>query len=323
MSQALADRLLARLAKGDVAEADESFRKSFPAAELPGTLSALQSRGYTVTREGGLYRLSGTRDLLLSERLEAVLRHRRFGTPRFTYGRLGSTNEVAARLASADAPEGTLVTAEEQTRGRGRQGKSWHSPAGAGIWMSLVLRPKFGADRAVSIPLLGALAIAEGIRAVSGTSPELKWPNDVYLGGLKLAGVLGESVVDGANVRFAVLGMGINVNLPASSLPPELQETAGSLAMITGKQWDRVDILAAILAGLEARYDAFAENGFDAIRMEFLQATRLVGRSVDVLFPHTTLSGTVLDLSPDGDLLLATEAGSSRVRVGEASLKLR
>jgi BirA family biotin operon repressor/biotin-[acetyl-CoA-carboxylase] ligase len=282
----------------------------------------LQARGYLLEQREGEYRLVGSHDLLLAERIEPALRGRRFGLPLFSYGRLASTNETAARLAQAEAPEGTLVTAEEQVRGRGRQGRSWHSPPGVGIWMSLVLRPQFDPHRTTCIPLLGALAVADGIAGVTGARPELKWPNDVYLDGRKVAGVLGESAVEGARVRFAVLGMGLNVNLHASGLPEELRATAGSLSMATGRTWDRVEVLAAILAGLEARYEAYVRSGFEAIREEFLASSRLVGRPVDVIFSHGTVSGTVLDVAFDGELVLATAAGTSRVRVGEASLRV-
>lgn len=262
-------------------------------------------------------------DVPLADQLESVLRGRRFGLPLHCYGQLGSTNESATRLAQAGAPEGTLVTAEEQTRGRGRQGRSWHSPPGMGIWMSLVLRPQVEADLCTGIPLLGALAIASGIERVTGTRPELKWPNDVYMKGRKVAGVLGESAVEGTRVRFAVLGMGINVNLPASGLPPELRDTAGSLAIATGRTWDRVAVLAAILAGLEERYDAYVASGFAAIREEFLSASHLVGRLVEVIFPQGSVSGTVLDVAGNGELVLATGGGTAKVRVGEASLKVK
>lgn len=318
-----ADRLLSRLAAGPLTDSATSVEAEFSGPALARAAAVLETRGYTIACSGDTYRLAGAHDLLLAEGIEPVLRGRRFGAPLFTYGRLGSTNEIAAHLASAGAPEGTLVTAEEQTRGRGRQGKSWHSPPGVGLWMSLVLRPAFEPNRAAGIPLLGALAIAEGIRKVTGLEPEIKWPNDVHLLGLKLAGVLGESAVEGTKVRFAVLGMGVNVNLPASGLPPELRGTAGSLAMATGKNWDRLEILAAIFAGLEARYDDYARSGFEAIRDEFLLATHLVGRCVDIVFPHGTVSGTVLDVAQEGELVLATDGGTSRIRVGEASLRMR
>jgi BirA family biotin operon repressor/biotin-[acetyl-CoA-carboxylase] ligase len=318
-----ADRLLALLARGPVQAGPTSAEEEFSGPRLMRAAAVLETRGYTIERTGDAYRLAGAQDLLLAERIEPVLRGCRLGTPLFTYGRLGSTNELAAHLASADAPEGTLVTAEEQTRGRGRQGKTWHSPPGVGLWMSLVLRPAFEPRRAAGVPLLGALAVAEGIRRVTGTSPEIKWPNDVFLGGRKLAGVLGESAVEGNRVRFAVLGMGVNVNLPATNLPIDLRGTAGSLLSMTGRTWDRVELLAAILSGLEARYDAYADGGFEAIKEEFLLASNLVGRCVEILYPNASVSGTVLDVAADGELVLATLRGTSRIRVGEGSLVMR
>lgn len=318
----LADRLLARLATGPLRDAPGAEPGELSGERLKRAAGSLAARGYLLEHQNGEYRLSGTQDLLLAERIEPVLAGRRFGLPLFSYGRLASTNETATRLAQADAPEGALVTAEEQTRGRGRQGRSWHSPPGVGLWMSLILRPQFEPGKSTCIPLLGALAIAEGIQRVTGKKPELKWPNDVYLDGRKMAGVLGESAVEGNRVRFAVLGMGINVNLPASGWPPELSGIAGSLYMATGRTWSRVDVLAAILAGLESRYDAYLRSGFDAIREEFLASSRLVGRPVQVIFPHGSVSGTVLDVVQEGELVLATGGGTSRVRVGEASLKV-
>ena len=323
MDDRFPDRLLSRLAAGPLHESHTSDQEEFKGARLKQALAALEARGYAVLHQRGIYRLAHSGDLLLPDQMAVALRGRRFGKPLFSYGRIGSTNEAASRLASAEAPEGTLVVAEEQTRGRGRQGRSWHSPPGAGIYMSLVLRPDFHPDRCAGIPLLGALSIADGIFRVTGSRPEIKWPNDVNMGGVKVAGVLGESAVEGTAVRFAVLGMGINVNLTASSLPEELRQTAGSLAQATGRTWDRLEVLTAVLAGLEARYDAYVQSGFGSIRDEFLMATRLVGRCVDVIFPNATVSGTVLDVAPDGELVLATDSGVSRVRIGEASLRMR
>jgi len=319
----LADQLLLRLSSGPVREAQATDPPEISGLRLKRALASLTARGYLLEHKEGVVRLVGSHDLLLAEHLEPVLRGRRFGLPLFSYGRLGSTNEAAARLAQAEAPEGALVTAEEQLRGRGRQGRTWHSPPGVGIWMSLVLRPRIDPDKCTGIPLLGALAIAHGIERVTGARPELKWPNDVYLDGRKVAGVLGESAVEGTRVRFAVLGMGINVNLPATSLPPELSATAGSLAMATGRTWDRVAVLAAILLGLEERYDAYVTSGFSAIREEFLSSSHLVGRPVEVIFPHGSVSGTVLDMAGNGELVLATDGGTSQVRVGEASLRVK
>jgi BirA family biotin operon repressor/biotin-[acetyl-CoA-carboxylase] ligase len=323
MNPSSADRLLGLLAGGPVSRAAGPEAWNGSDEPLARAVTSLTERGYSIQGTDGVYRLAGEGELLLAERIEPLLRGHRFGLPMHTHGRLGSTNEKAAQLAASGTPEGTLVTAEEQTHGRGRQGRAWYSPAGAGLWVSLVLRPSFQPRRATAIPLLGALAIAAGIRQTTNLLPEIRWPNDVYVGHLKLAGVLGESAVEGDRVRFAVLGMGVNVNLSPSSLPSELSGKAGSLFILTGRTWDRSQLLVAILSGLEARYAAYAEGGFEAIRDEFLGSTRLVGRPVDIRLPHSTISGTVLDVVQDGELVVATDAGHSHIRVGEASLRMR
>ena len=123
-----ADRLLALLAAGPVQDSPTSMEEELSGPHLVRAASALETRGYTIERAGDVYRLAGAQNLLLAERIESVLRGCRFGTPLFTYGRLGSTNELAARLASAEAPEGTLVTAEEQTRGREDQDGRFEPP---------------------------------------------------------------------------------------------------------------------------------------------------------------------------------------------------
>jgi BirA family biotin operon repressor/biotin-[acetyl-CoA-carboxylase] ligase len=262
-------------------------------------------------------------DQLLALEIEHAVAGLRLGTPLHTYGSLGSTNEVASRLAEAGAAEGTLVTAEEQTRGRGRQGKAWHSPPGVGVWMSLVLRPGCNAQQAAGIPLAGALAVASALKAATGVEVGLKWPNDVYMGGRKVAGVLGESVVEGSSVRYAVLGMGINVNLREDQVPSDLRSMAGSLTMATGMAWNRVDILASVLSALEIRYYDYIEHGFGALSTEFRTLSNLVGQPVELELPDRIVSGTVLDLAPDGSLLLTTESGPAQVRVGEASLRVK
>jgi BirA family biotin operon repressor/biotin-[acetyl-CoA-carboxylase] ligase len=320
----LADRLLARLRQGPVVDSAGSGAPEWSGPVLLAAVARLQDRGYSIARQDGrAYHLEAIPDLLLADEIEHAVSGLKLGTPLSTYGRLGSTNEVAARLAEAGAFEGTLVTAEEQTRGRGRQGRSWHSPPGVGIWMSLVLRPQCNAGQAAGIPLAGALSVASALKTATGVEVGLKWPNDVYMNGRKVAGVLGESVVEGASVRYAVLGLGINVNLLEDQVPEDLQSIAGSVAMATGKSWNRVDILASVLKALEKRYYDYVQHGFGALSAEFRSLSKLVGQPVELILSNRTLSGTVLDLAPDGSLLLTTESGPEQVRVGEATLRVK
>ena len=170
-----------------------------------------------------------------------------FGVPLYRYHTVTSTNDVALRLAEEGAPEGTLVLADEQTEGRGRWGRSWHSPEGKGIWASLILRPEgeVGGDLSSWI----ALGIARALREVAGVEAEVKFPNDVTVGGRKLAGVLVER-----STGAYIVGFGVNLLQRREDFPPELREVATSLFLETGKDWDAEDLLREILERIEEVY---------------------------------------------------------------------
>jgi BirA family transcriptional regulator, biotin operon repressor / biotin---[acetyl-CoA-carboxylase] ligase len=156
------------------------------------------------------------------------------------------------RLLAPDAPEGTVAVADEQTEGRGRLGRRWEAPAGTSVLCSVQLRPTTDASRFPELTVLGAQACAEAIRSVTGLEPTLKDPNDVLIEERKVAGVLGESDAD-----RVVLGIGINVNVPADQLPGEVRMPATSLLVETGAPVDRVELLLELLKALERRYDAW------------------------------------------------------------------
>jgi BirA family biotin operon repressor/biotin-[acetyl-CoA-carboxylase] ligase len=258
----------------------------------------------------------------LAEALEAATTGLRFGRPLHTYRSLGSTNEVATLLAESGAPEGTLVTAEEQTRGKGRHGRLWHSPRGGGIWMSLVLRPDSKPDRAAGLPLLGAVAVTAAIHGHTGAPAAIKWPNDVIVDGLKVAGVLGESVLEGEAVRYAIIGIGINVNLNQDELPEKLRHTACSLLSVTGRPWRRTELASCVLREFERRYDAYEAGDAAGLLAELREFSGLIGRTVRLESGGQAVTGTVVDLGPDGALHLTTAAGPLSFRVGEASLRI-
>jgi BirA family biotin operon repressor/biotin-[acetyl-CoA-carboxylase] ligase len=172
----------------------------------------------------------------------------RLGRP---YEHVGSTPSTQL-LVPEDAPEGTLVTAEEQTAGRGRLGRRWLSPSGTSLLCSLQLRPDVPGERLPELTGVAAQAVAETIGALAGVEPELKFPNDVLVGGRKVAGVLAE-----AREGRVVLGIGINVNLPEAELPLEVDTPATSLLAEAGHELDRAALLVELLERLERRYDAW------------------------------------------------------------------
>ncbi len=162
------------------------------------------------------------------------------------------TTPSTQRLLAPDAPEGTVAVAGEQTEGRGRLGRRWEAPAGTSVLCSVQLRPKVDASRFPELTILGAEACADAIRSVTGLEPTLKDPNDVLIGGRKVAGVLGES-----EAHRVVLGIGINANVPADELPDEVRIPATSLLIEAGAPVDRIALLVELLATLERRYDAW------------------------------------------------------------------
>jgi BirA family biotin operon repressor/biotin-[acetyl-CoA-carboxylase] ligase len=186
-------------------------------------------------------------DSLAPEAMVPRLRGR-FGQP---YEHVGSTPSTQLLLAP-DAPEGALVVAEEQTAGRGRLGRSWFAPAGTSLLCSLQLRPDTPTERLPELTGVAARACADAIAALTGLEPALKFPNDVLVGGRKVAGILAE-----ARDGRVVLGVGINVNVPADELPEDVDRPATSLRVETGRELDRAELLAELLERLERRYDAW------------------------------------------------------------------
>ena len=186
-------------------------------------------------------------DSLAPEAMVPRLRGR-FGQP---YEHVGSTPSTQLLLAP-DAPEGALVVAEEQTAGRGRLGRNWFAPAGTSLLCSLQLRPDTPTERLPELTGVAARACADAIAALTGLEPALKFPNDVLVGGRKVAGILAE-----ARDGRVVLGVGINVNLPVDELPEDVDRPATSLLVETGRELDRAELLAELLERLERRYDAW------------------------------------------------------------------
>lgn len=222
----------------------------------------------------------------------------------------GSTNDVALGLGV----EGAVVIADEQTAGRGRRGHTWFSPPGSGLYVSVVLTPDRAADRqrATSLLTLAAgIGIAEGLQAATGLRAELKWPNDIYAGPRKLAGILSE-----AHGEVVVTGYGIN--LASSVYPPELAGRATSLETELGRAIDRALVLVETLAALAVRYDDLLAGRFDAILDGWrARAPSASGTAVEWMTADGVRSGTTDGIDADGALRVRTAAGVERITGGE------
>jgi BirA family biotin operon repressor/biotin-[acetyl-CoA-carboxylase] ligase len=251
------------------------------------------------------------------EAFQAQLRTRIIGR-RFIYEpTVGSTMDLARREAEAGCPEGTVVLADEQTSGRGRLGRRWVSPPGANLYLTVVLRPSRESLRRLS--MVTPLAVAEAVERVTGLRATVKWPNDVLLSGKKVAGILIESELAGDEVRFALVGPGINVNLDVSRFE-ELRDIATSLAAESGRSVSREELLAAFLLRLEQLYLAPPEAE-DAYRLWKARLDTL-GRQVRVSFGEQVEQGLAEDAADDGSLILRRRDGSTvRIEAGDVTLE--
>jgi BirA family biotin operon repressor/biotin-[acetyl-CoA-carboxylase] ligase len=228
-------------------------------------------------------------------------------------GEVTSTQTELGRLAAAGAPEGTVITAEHQTAGRGRRGRAWWDRPGASLLFSLLLRPRLPAARAPLLSPLAAVALAEVVAALTGAEAAIRWPNDVLLGEAKLAGILAEAAIDGrGQLRHVLLGIGIN--LDQTEFPPELGQPATSLRLATGTRPARGDLLDELLAALERWYTRLQAGEVEPLRRAWLARARLGG----VVRLADGRRGTAAGLDEDGALLIELEGGGrARVVAGE------
>ena len=235
------------------------------------------------------------------------------------HGALGSTQERARELAYAGTPHGTLVVAEIQTGGRGRLGRHWGSPKG-GLWMSLVLRPRFAASLASRITQTAAVGVAKALWEV-GVEVRIKWPNDLLAGGKKICGILAESspgnageTVEERRLDYVILGVGMNANLdPAELRVPDREVT--SIRSELGRDVDVLELLRVVLSNLDAELGRIED--FGAVLEDWRNLNCTLGEKVRVRRFGETVEGKAVDLSPEGTLLLSTRRGTVELFEGE------
>jgi len=274
----------------------------------------LKEAGYVIEssrRKGYLLRQSS--DLLLAHEIREGLKTRVFGKQDIVYFReTNSTNLRAKDLADRGAPEGTVVISESQTDGRGRRGRTWFSPAGEGIYVSLILRPALSPNEASRLTLLAAVAAAETLLQHTSLSVRIKWPNDIMVGGKKLAGILTQVSTEMDAVDYMVVGMGLNVNTPLKDFPDDLRNSATSLQAETKESYPRIGLLRLFLERFEDGYELFKRSGFQPILERWKALTDIIGRRVRVDLLNHHYRGEVLDIDHDGVLILKDQDGTLR-----------
>jgi BirA family biotin operon repressor/biotin-[acetyl-CoA-carboxylase] ligase len=256
--------------------------------------------------------------MLTEQVLRRGLKTRLIGGKIYTFESIDSTNNCARALASCGAPEGTVVHSEAQTAGRGRLGRAWEANPNENLTFSLVLRPGSSPANVNLLPLLVAVAVAEGVKAVTGVSAECKWPNDLLLQGKKFAGILLEGSLKQEELEFVVVGIGINVNQEA--FPEALSGKATSLRLATGQSVNREELFKVIVERLETHYLAMKPTGFSSVLPLWQSMSTMTGKTVSILEHGDTLTGVVRGLSPDGGLVLATSGADRTVFAGDVTV---
>ena len=282
-------------------------------ASVGRMIERLRKRGYRIDEiPGEGYRLVSSPDALDACESTAELRSAGLTNPVSAFESVDSTNDVAGSLARDGAPDGTIVVAEEQTGGRGRLGRRWHSPRGLGLWFSLVLRPDVEARQSACLSLVAAASVASALKAGCGVKASVRWPNDVVCGSKKICGILTESEFVGGKLDFVVIGVGLNVHQQVSDFPRDLRTSATSVAIECGRPVRRARLLADVIAAIRDRYATFASEGFGPARKELLSLSSLIGKFTRVATGTGDIDGTAVDIDESGALVLRTESGHLR-----------
>jgi BirA family biotin operon repressor/biotin-[acetyl-CoA-carboxylase] ligase len=254
------------------------------------------------------YFLEKVADILTPDMLRQRLKGSLFGKRIYHFFKIDSTNRVALELGHAGEPEGAVVLAEEQTAGRGRAGRSWQSDRAAGIYVTLLLRPKISPLQAPLLTMMAGLSAHAAIQAQIGAAPDLKWPNDLLLGGKKVGGILTEMHAEPSQVRFVLVGIGLNVN--QEKFPSELGAIATSLRMQTGRPQSRLELLVRLLREFESDYNRFLREGPAGVIEKFEAFSSYArGKRVRVDNGTATFSGVSAGLGPEGLLQVRREDG--------------
>lgn len=285
-------------------------------------IQKLRQSGYDIesTVSQG-HRLRQLPDLLRPEEVCPRLTTRILGSEIHYYSEIDSTNNAAKKCAVAGCPEGTLVITETQQGGRGRLSRGWFSPTAKGIWLSVVLRPPFPPQEAPKCTLMAAVALNRAIREVAGIPCGIKWPNDILCNGRKLVGILTEMSAEMDAINHIVIGTGINVNIAADEIPPELKRIATSILVEKGAPVSRLDLLIRVLECLEELYLAVKESGFEAVLAAWRRESITLGRMINVIAPDKSYQGKAVNIDSDGALLVETEGGMERVLAGDVSIR--
>ena len=284
-------------------------------------IKQLKEAGYeieAVPNKG--YHIVSAPDLMNKVELESIRNTTWAGQEIYYYDVTDSTNIRAKELAEEGHPSGTLVVADRQEAGRGRRGRSWDSPSGTGIFMTLLLKPEMNPNHASMLTLVAAMAVARAISKCANTEALIKWPNDIVIGGKKICGILTEMSAQFDFINHIVIGIGINVH--NEHFPEEIAETAGSILLQTGKRIRRAELIEQILEQFEHYYAIFMETeDLSGLVKEYNSILVNMNKSVRVLDPKEPFEGKAMGITKTGELIVDTWESRKMVSSGEVSVR--
>ena len=307
-----------------VSGADLAEQLAISRAAVWARMDELRQAGYEI--EAGPhfgYRLVSSPDALHADDLQARLgKTKVVGRDIRVFEETTSTNDVIEKLARDGVKEGVVVFAESQTKGRGRLGRKWMSPTHKGLWFSILLRPELSPQETTQLTVASATALRRAIKNVTGLSADIKWPNDLLVGGKKVVGILTEMSAEVDRVRHVILGIGVDVNQDTGEFLPELRKIATSLKIETGEEISRAELATEILRELDADYERICGGKFSQLADEWETGCLTIGKNVSVQMGARLIRGCAEALDDDGALLVRSEHGHlERVIGGDVTLE--
>ena len=288
-------------------------------------VEALRKDGYAIEARTGLgYRLTAAPDALTEREVRRFLGQGGIlGRELHCLDTIDSTNSYAKRIAMTGAPEGTVVIANDQTAGRGRMGRQFHSPRDKGIYLSVLLRPEMEPQRLMPVTAMAGVAVCDAVEKVCGVRPGLKWPNDPVIGNRKLCGILTEMSLEGetGRVQYLVLGIGINVGQEAEDFSPDVAAIATSLFAYLGRPVSRPELAAALICELERLYETLKAGDLSGYLEAYRRDCVNLGKTVQLLGEEREVV-TAVDIDGEFGLVVRTgDGGEKTVRSGEVSVR--
>ena len=285
-------------------------------------INQLKEAGYEIeAQQNKGYRLMAAPDLMTEAEIKSLLHTDWVAKEVLYFDTIDSTNTKAQELAEKGYPSGTLVVADKQESGKGRRGRSWVSPSGTGIFMTLMIKPDINPNNASMLTLVAALAVAKAITSVTGEEAMIKWPNDIVVNSKKVCGILTEMNAQFDYINHIVVGIGINVH--NESFPEEISQMASSLMIEAGgKRFHRAQIIAETMSYFEQYYDTFLKTqDLSALVREYDKLLVNRNKSVRVLDPKEPFDGKAMGITPKGELIVDTWESRKLVSSGEVSVR--